>query len=72
MSSSPSYDVPSSPPSQGQAAGRNTVGRGDVDQAIRSIRDGQRRARPSRPLSKMFLDGTTGTAGVRPVSRAYE
>lgn len=38
--------------------GRLSVGRGDLDQAIRSLRDGQRRAdRSARPLSKMFLDG---------------
>lgn len=62
----------SPPASHGRASGANTVGRGDVDQAIRSIRDGQRRARPHRPLSKMFLDGTGSTAGVRPISRAYD
>ncbi|KAJ6515515.1 hypothetical protein C8R45DRAFT_809608 [Mycena sanguinolenta] len=43
-----------------------SVGRGDLDQAIRSMREGKRRARPSRPLSKMFLDGG------RPQSRMYE
>lgn len=48
----------SPPSSQGRAAGNQTVGRGDVDQAIRSMREGQRRVRPNRPLSKMFLDGT--------------
>lgn len=50
--------------SQGYAAGKS-VGRGDLDQAIRSMRDGRRRARPvaTRPLSKMFLDGAP--AGVR-------
>jgi diaphanous 1 len=31
---------------------------GALDQTIRSMRDGKRRARPGRrPLSKMFLDG---------------
>lgn len=36
-----------------------SVGRGDLDQAIRSMRDGKRRARPqnTRPLSKIFVDG---------------
>ncbi|KAF9506490.1 hypothetical protein BS47DRAFT_1399443 [Hydnum rufescens UP504] len=35
-----------------------SVGRGDLDQAIRSLRDGQRRKeRTSAPLNKMFLDG---------------
>jgi len=35
-----------------------SVGRGDLDQAIRSLRDGQRRTeRTSAPLNKMFLDG---------------
>ncbi|KAG6832180.1 hypothetical protein H0H92_004911 [Tricholoma furcatifolium] len=45
--------------SQGYAAGLRvpSVGRGDLDQAIRSMREGKRRARPSRPLSKIFLDG---------------
>lgn len=49
--------IPPIPASQGRAAGRLTVGRGDLDQAIRSMRDGKRRARPARPLSKIFLDG---------------
>ncbi|KAJ6583786.1 hypothetical protein B0H10DRAFT_2168123 [Mycena sp. CBHHK59/15] len=43
-----------------------SVSRGDLDQAIRSMRDGKRRARPSRPLSKIFLDGG------RPQSRLYD
>lgn len=34
-----------------------SAGRGDLDQAIRSLRNGRRRARPDRPLSKIFLDG---------------
>lgn len=44
--------------------GTTTVGKGDVDQAIRSIRDGQRRTRqPStRPLSKIFLDGASSNS----------
>ncbi|CAE6362187.1 unnamed protein product, partial [Rhizoctonia solani] len=33
-----------------------SAGRGDLDQAIRSLRNG-RRARQDRPLSKIFLDG---------------
>jgi len=53
------------PDSQGRAAGRS-FGRGDLDQAIRSMRDGRRRERPHRPISKIFLDG-----GQR-ASRVYE
>lgn len=34
-----------------------SVGKGDVDQAIRSMRQGVRRTRNDRPLSKIFLDG---------------
>lgn len=36
-----------------------SFGRGDLDQAIRSMRSGKRRERapPSRPLSKIFIDG---------------
>jgi len=53
--------------SQNHATGRQSIGRGDLDQAIRSIRDGgQRRARPVRPLSKIFLDGG------RPASRVFD
>ncbi|TFY77061.1 hypothetical protein EWM64_g6950 [Hericium alpestre] len=47
---------PSARSSQGRAAGLS-VGRGDLDQAIRSMRTGKRRARPNRPLSKIFFDG---------------
>lgn len=57
--------------SQDRVSGRSTVGRGDLDQAIRSIRDGQRRARPSRPLSRMFLDGANDQPDRR-ASRAYD
>jgi diaphanous 1 len=57
------------PPSSWQnsvgTSGRLTVGRGDLDQAIRSLRGGQRRARP-RPLSKIFMDGG------RPLSRVLD
>jgi hypothetical protein len=56
--------------SQGYAAGKRSVGRGDFDQAIRSMREGKRRARPTRPLSKIFLDGASG--GGRPQSRMYD
>ena len=45
------------PSSQGRASGLS-LGRGDLDQAIRSMRDGKRRARPHRPASKIFVDGT--------------
>jgi diaphanous 1 len=57
--------------STGYAAG-HSVGRGDLDQAIRSMRDGRRRARPDRetrrPLSKMFIDGSANPRR----SRIYE
>ncbi|KAF7355637.1 Formin-like protein 6 [Mycena sanguinolenta] len=58
-------DSSSQPLAPPRSQGRS-VGRGDLDQAIRSMREGKRRARPSRPLSKMFLDGG------RPQSRMYE
>lgn len=48
---------PPPPISQGRAAGKLSVGRGDLDQAIRSMRDGTRRTRPNRPLNKIFVDG---------------
>ena len=48
------------PSSQGRAAGLS-LGRGDLDQAIRSMRDGRRRARPHRPVSKIFVDGARGS-----------
>jgi diaphanous 1 len=52
--------------SQDHAAGR-TMRRGDYDQAIRSMRDGQRRRRPNHAtLSKIFLDGG------RPQSRVFD
>jgi len=38
-------------------AGDRSVGRGDFDQAIRSMRTAKRRPRAARPLSKIFLDG---------------
>jgi hypothetical protein len=55
------------------AAGNRSVGRGEVDLTIRSMRDGKRRARPqaSRPLSRIFLDGSSGNTG-RPQSRLFE
>ena len=57
--------------SQDRTSGRSTVGRGDLDQAIRSIRDGQRRTRPSRPLSRIFLDGANDQVDRR-ASRVYD
>ncbi|KAG8810123.1 hypothetical protein FRC17_003080, partial [Serendipita sp. 399] len=70
--SRPSTDDYLSPPSsQGRAAGNATIGRGDFDQAIRSIREGQRRKRHDRPISKIFLDGAN-YSGARPISRAYD
>ncbi|TFY71361.1 hypothetical protein EVG20_g1662 [Dentipellis fragilis] len=56
---------PSARSSQGRAGGLS-VGRGDLDQAIRSMRTGKRRARPNRPLSKIFFDGG------RPQSRVFD
>ncbi|KAF8827104.1 hypothetical protein HHX47_DHR5001082 [Lentinula edodes] len=55
-----------------QSSMGKSVGRGDLDQAIRSMRDGKRRARPTaaRPLSKIFLDGAP--AGGRPLSRLFD
>lgn len=53
-----------------QAAEGGSVGRGDLDSAIRSMRQGKRRARPARPLSKMFLDG--GSVSGRPHSRLFD
>lgn len=44
-----------------------SAGRGDLDQAIRSLRSGRRRSRQERPLSKIFLDG-----GNNRRSRLYE
>lgn len=62
----PSGDTLKVPTSHGRASGRS-VGKGDLDQAIRSMRDGKRRARPERrPLSKIFLDGSSRQ------SRIYE
>ncbi len=47
------------PTSYSRASGRS-FGRGDLDQAIRSMRTGRRRDRnvTTRPLSKIFVDGT--------------
>ena len=44
-----------------------SAGRGDLDQALRSLRSGRRRPRQERPLSKIFLDG-----GNNRRSRLYE
>lgn len=52
--------VPSllSPPTSQSRATGTSVKRGDLDEAIRSMRTGRRRARiPNRPLSKIFVDG---------------
>ncbi|KAI0307002.1 hypothetical protein B0F90DRAFT_1807716 [Multifurca ochricompacta] len=44
--------------SESRAAGVKLIEHGALDQTIRSMRDGKRRARPGRrPLSKMFIDG---------------
>ena len=50
------------PSSQGRAGGKLSVGRGDLDQAIRSMRDGTRRPRPNRPVNKIFVDGRQSRA----------
>lgn len=50
--------VEGQPDSQGPVGGK-LLGRGDMDQAIRSIREGKmRRVRPTRPISKIFVDGS--------------
>ncbi|KAJ3826405.1 hypothetical protein F5880DRAFT_95012 [Lentinula raphanica] len=57
-----------------QSSMGKSIGRGDLDQAIRSMREGKRRPRPAaapRPLSKIFLDGAPPGGG-RPVSRAFD
>ena len=46
--------------SQGYATGRRSMGRGDLDQAMRSLREGKKRVRAQRPLSKIFIDGSGG------------
>lgn len=53
------------PSSQSRATGLS-IGRGDLDQAIRSMRTGHRRKRDptSRPLSKIFLDGGARTSRI--------
>jgi diaphanous 1 len=61
----PSSITPTS--SQGHPAGKS-IGRGDLDLAIRSMRVGKRRERPARPLSKMFYDGGNNTTLTRPPS----
>ncbi|KAJ3566776.1 hypothetical protein NP233_g6789 [Leucocoprinus birnbaumii] len=55
-------------PTQAIPSGKS-VGRGDLDQAIRSMRHGKRRERPARPLSKIFFDGTNTIS--RPQSRFF-
>jgi len=71
INGAPSSQSLQPPASQDRLSGRSTVGRGDLDQAIRSIRDGQRRARPTRPLSRMFLDGANDQVDRR-ASRVYD
>lgn len=62
------------PPPTPDSVGRRSVGRGQLDQTIRSMRDGRRRARPERegrrPLSKMFFDGAP--AGGSRASRVFD
>ncbi|KZV82357.1 FH2-domain-containing protein [Exidia glandulosa HHB12029] len=57
-STSASSGMLSVPSSQGRAAGQRTIGRGDLDEAIRSLHHAHRRERP-RPVSKIFLDGNS-------------
>ena len=53
--SSPALLAP--PSSQGRAGGRS-IGRGDFDQAILTVRTGRLRPRvPKPPASKIFVDG---------------
>lgn len=54
---------------KGTVSGNSSIGRGDLDQAIRSMREGKRRNRPTRPLSKIYLDGGNVS---RPISRFFE
>jgi diaphanous 1 len=51
--------------SQGYAAGNRSVSRGELDSTMRSMREGKLRARShaSRPLSRIFLDGSGGNIG---------
>lgn len=56
----PSGDTLSPMNSQGYATGRRSIGRGDLDQAMRSLREGKKRVRTQRPLSKIFIDGSGG------------
>jgi len=58
--------------SQGYAAGNRSVGRGSYDQAIRTVGAGRRRDRPTRPLSRIFLDGATGSGGKAAFIRSTE
>lgn len=59
-SKSTSSGMLSVPGSQGRAAGQRTIGRGDLDEAIRSLHNAHRRERTerARPVSKIFLDGS--------------
>lgn len=49
------------------SGGAKNVGKGDLDEAIRSLHGGQRRERErqdrDRPLSKIFIDGSSAGAG---------
>ncbi|KAJ7591544.1 hypothetical protein C8J56DRAFT_1003980 [Mycena floridula] len=40
--------------------GYSSMGRGDLDKVINSMKDGKRRPRHTRPLSKIFMDGSSG------------
>ncbi|KAG6861568.1 hypothetical protein C0995_014864 [Termitomyces sp. Mi166 len=73
-SSIPAHLGPPLAASTGYAAGlyASSIGRGDLDQAIRSMREGKRRVRPTRPLSKIFLDGAGPGGSGRPQSRIYD
>lgn len=59
--SSQGYLIPPPPPIlTGSSSGdrkHRSIGRGDLDETIKSMRRGVRRERTVRPLSKMFLDG---------------
>lgn len=56
----PTLVVPPPPPipvGEAGIGGHRSIGRGDLDETIKSMRKGIRRERSARPLSRMFLDG---------------
>lgn len=55
----PTLVIPPPPPipQETSAGGHRSIGRGELDETIKSMRRGIRRERTARPLSRMFLDG---------------